>query len=47
MNTTFYGDNMIQERLNIDGLTMIDYPDRIKNHFFDPAEVLDSARPPM
>jgi hypothetical protein len=47
MTTTFHGDNMIQERLNFDGLTMIEYPERIKRHFFDPALILDRARPPM
>ena len=47
MNTNFYGDNMIQERLNFDGLTMIKYPERIKKFFFDPALILDRERPPM
>ena len=47
MKTTFHGDNMIQERLNLDGVNMIKYPERVKKHFFDPQLVLDRARPPM
>lgn len=38
-------DYMIQGRINLDGLTMKKYPERISKHFFDPALVLDPARP--
>jgi len=38
-------DYMIQGRINLDGLTMKNYPERIRKHFFDPALVLDAARP--
>lgn len=47
MATLFKTDFMLQDRLNLDGLTMINYPERIKKHFFDPALVLDPARPPL
>ncbi len=47
MTTLYRDDNMLQERLNLDGLTMIKYPERISKHFFDPALVLDPERPPM
>jgi hypothetical protein len=36
---------LISERLNIDGLTMLKYPNRIKKYFFDPSAVVDSGRP--
>ena len=38
-------DYMIQGRINLDGLTMKHYPERVIRHFFDPAQVLDPARP--
>ncbi|HEY8424320.1 MAG TPA: hypothetical protein VIL23_06175 [Clostridia bacterium] len=36
---------LISERLNIDGLTLKKYPQRIKKYLFDPANVIDPARP--
>lgn len=47
MTTDYYSDVMVQTRLNLDGLTMMKYPERISKYFFDPADVLDPARPPM
>lgn len=47
MSTKFYDNVMVQERLNLDGYTMITNPERVKKHFFDPAEVLDPKRPPL
>ncbi|MBR5391109.1 MAG: hypothetical protein IK141_07440 [Clostridia bacterium] len=38
-------DFFIQGRINLDGLTMKHYPERISRFFFDPAKVLDPARP--
>jgi diadenosine tetraphosphatase ApaH/serine/threonine PP2A family protein phosphatase len=38
-------DYMIQGRINLDGLTMKRYPERISKHFFDPTPILDPARP--
>ena len=36
---------LFQGRLNLDGLVMKDYPERVKRFFFDPADLLDPARP--
>ncbi|MEA4919935.1 MAG: hypothetical protein VB078_03310 [Clostridiaceae bacterium] len=47
MSTTFVDNEMIQERLDLDGYTMIKHPERVSKYFFDPALVLDSARPPI
>ena len=47
MSTDISGDCMLNSRLNLDGITMIRYPDRVKRHFFDPALVLDPARPEL
>lgn len=47
MGTYFNGDNMVQNRLNLDGYTMIKHPERVSKYFFDPALVLDPARPPL
>ncbi len=38
-------DYFIQGRINLDGLTMKRYPERVSKHFFDPAPILDPARP--
>jgi len=38
-------DYMIQGRINLDGLTMKNYPERVIRHYFDPAPILDPARP--
>ena len=38
-------DYMIQGRINLDGLTMKRYPERISKHFFDPTPIIDPARP--
>lgn len=46
--TTVYDRNvMFQERLNLDGYTMIKHPEKVSRHFFDPSLVLDPTRPPM
>ena len=47
MSTDIRGDVMMNSRLNLDGITMIRYPERISKHFFDPALVLDPARPEL
>ena len=47
MNVWFDKDVMFMERLNLDGYTMMLHPERVSTYFFDPAEVLDSSRPPM
>jgi len=47
MNAWFEDDVFYMERLNLDGYTMIKHPERISKHFFDPALVLDPARPPL
>ena len=38
-------DYMIQGRINLDGLTMKRYPERVSKHYFDPTPILDPARP--
>lgn len=38
-------DYMIQGRINLDGLTMKSYPERVKKYYFDPTPILDPARP--
>ena len=38
-------DFFIQGRINLDGLTMKHYPERVTRFFFDPAQVLDPTRP--
>ena len=38
-------DYMIQGRINLDGLTMKKYPQRVSKYFFDPTPILDPARP--
>ena len=45
MPTKWDGSWFFQGRINLDGLTMKRYPERISQYFFDPAEVLDPARP--
>lgn len=47
MNMRFNEDNMVQERLNVDGYTMLTHPERVSKYFFDPALVLDPTRPPL
>jgi hypothetical protein len=47
MPMRWHDDNVIQGRLNLDGITMMKYPERVSKYFFDPAQVLDPARPPM
>lgn len=47
MALTFNGDNMVQDRFNLDGYTMLKKPELVKELFFDPAEVLDSRRPAL
>ena len=45
MTTRWENGMLFQGRLNLDGLVMKDYPERVKRFFFDPATVLDPARP--
>ncbi|MBP3313288.1 MAG: hypothetical protein J6K84_01325 [Oscillospiraceae bacterium] len=45
MNTRVLGNCFFQGRMNLDGWTMKDYPERIEKHFFDPMDVLDENRP--
>ena len=45
MPTKWDGSWFIQGRINLDGLTMKRYPERISQYFFDPSEILDPARP--
>ena len=47
MTTTYNGNSMVQDRLNLDGYTMLQHPERVSKYFFDPQLVLDPARPPM
>lgn len=47
MTTTYQSDGMTQDRLNLDGYTMIKHPERISKHFFDPTPIIDPARPPL
>ena len=47
MSTTYNSDCMMQDRLDLDGYTMIKHPERISKYFFDPALVLDPSRPPL
>lgn len=47
MTMRWHDDNAIQGRLNLDGITMLKYPERVSKYFFDPAQVLDPARPPL
>jgi len=47
MTTSWQSDNMMQYRLNLDGITMVCYPERVSKHFFDPALVVDPSRPPL
>ena len=47
MSTSYTGNGMIQNRLNLDGYTMLKHPERISKYFFDPAKVVDPARPPL
>lgn len=45
MATRWENGMLFQGRLNLDGLVMKDYPERVKRFFFDPADLLDPARP--
>ena len=45
MTTRWESGMLFQGRLNLDGLVMKDYPERVKRFFFDPADLLDPARP--
>ncbi|HRU83891.1 MAG TPA: hypothetical protein P5058_00725 [Eubacteriales bacterium] len=43
--TTEFGKNyVINCRLNIDGMTLLTYPERIKKFFFDPSGIIDPSR---
>ena len=45
MTTRWENGMLFQSRLNLDGMVMKDYPERVKRFFFDPDAVLDPARP--
>lgn len=47
MTTVFEDTRVVQERLNLDGITMFKYPERISKYFFDPKDVIDPDRPPL
>ena len=47
MDMTWQNDNLVSSRLNLDGLTMLHYPQRINKYFFNPNDVLDSSRPQL
>ncbi len=47
MSTSYQNGSMMQDRLNLDGYTMLEHPERISKYFFDPAAVVDPARPPL
>ena len=47
MTMQWRDNNVIQGRLNLDGITMLNYPERVSKYFFDPALVLDPDRPPL
>lgn len=47
MALTFNGDNMVQDRFNLDGYTMMKKPELVKELYFDPAEILDPLRPAL
>ncbi len=47
MATTYQQHGMMQDRLNLDGYTMIKHPERVSKYFFDPAPIIDPARPPL
>ncbi len=47
MATSYEGNSMIQNRLNLDGYTMLKHPERISKYFFDPSQVVDPVRPPL
>ena len=47
LNTRFNDTYMLNERLNLDGMTMLWYPERISKYFFDPALVVDPERPEL
>ena len=47
MTTIYNEDNIVQERLNLDGYTMIKHPERVEKCFFDPSLVIDTKRPPL
>lgn len=45
MSTALYGNSLVSERLNFDGITMRKYPSRITGTFFPLDDILDSSRP--
>ena len=47
MQTSYQGDFMLQDRMNLDGLNLVLYPERVKKFFFDPSLVVDPDRPPF
>lgn len=47
MALTYNVDNMVQDRLNLDGYTMQKKPELIKELYFDVNEVLDKRRPAL
>ena len=47
MSIKYQNNILISERLNIDGFTMLKYPQRIRKYFFNPACVVDRRRLPI
>ncbi|HIU42935.1 MAG TPA: polysaccharide deacetylase family protein [Candidatus Ventrousia excrementavium] len=47
MPTSYEQGSMMQDRLNLDGYTMIKHPERVSKFFFDPTPIIDPARPPL
>ncbi len=47
MTLEYHKNYVLHGRLNLDGLTMRRYPERIQKYFFNPSTVLDPSRPPL
>lgn len=47
MKTTYSNGCLISERLNFDGFTMLKYPSRISENFFEIGDIVDRSRPAM
>ena len=47
MPTSYEQGSMMQDRLNLDGYTMMTHPERVSKFFFDPTPIIDPARPPL
>lgn len=47
MKTTYSNGCLISERMNFDGFTMLKYPSRISENFFEVFDIIDRSRPAM